>query len=572
MDFLNYLKLNDVVDGPTVARIRDEAAINKTSVFYELYKRYDDPVEEIIPYNLLVTHLEAAAAAAGQHVISVEGTMGFSLDKSVYDALGGVSESIADMLIPIINLSDGQAIAVTNRPDDENLCDRLNYAYRGKSFKFGVASRSVWDVLFREHVEPILFEVMASQMSTIGRGPAEQVKDSEARRFYHKIMNVGLQRRASDVHFLPCSEYCEVLFRIDGDNRRYTKIPLDILEKICNILKSDGKVAVRKPYEPVDGKVRFSPSNGQKPGDEVDMRISIIPTKRGPDLNVRYLSSRLFTFEELGMTPMHMEDYKSLLSLPSGLIVQVGPTGSGKSTTLYAGLSYIHQSLRNIITAEDPVEILMDGISQIDVDHQNRLTFADALTASLRHDPDVIVVGELRDSETASLAVSAANTGHLVLTSLHTNDSIGVFERLIKLGIDSYSLGEVLVAIMGQRLVKRLCPKCKKAYEVSLRSDTARLYRLPEQDSIMTFYKPVGCVHCENTGYRGRIAINEVLFVTPKIRDMIQRHALRYEFEEELRRTSFQSMFSDGISKAIAGITSLEELEKFARDPIAFKG
>ena len=189
------------------------------------------------------------------------------------------------------------------------------------------------------------------------------------------------------------------------------------------------------------------------------LRFSILPAMEGTDTNVRYLNNKKYSFEELGMTERNVQLYKDLLSRPQGLIVMVGPTGSGKSTTLYAGLQYVRSvSLRNIITVEDPVEITMDGITQVSTNDASGLTFANVIRQFLRHDVDIGVVGEIRDEETAAEAVRAATTGHLIISSLHTNDSIGVFERLNRLGIDPYTLGDVLVAIMSQRLVRRLCP------------------------------------------------------------------------------------------------------------------
>lgn len=570
-----YLRDNAILDQKALSELRDNAAIAKRTTFQELLVNGKSEHYNI-DFAKLAEVSKKAAENSGNELVVLEQTAGLGCDREVYEAMGGLTESIAKQFIPLRSRESGKRIAVMLCPDNEVLMDRITRAYKGSAFCIGICDLGMWGSLYRMYVEPLLLGRMAFTFSsTIDSSTAisDKSKDSDARKLYTKLLNVGVAQRASDVHFLPCTNECKVLFRIDGHNHEYTTIPKDVAERIANILKADGAITAPNPHMPLDGKVRFSPSQGEKPNDEVDLRVSIIPTRAGSDLNVRYLSEKLYTFEELGMSSENISQYKELLELPSGMVIQVGPTGSGKSTTLYAGLSYIHNTLRNIITIEDPVEILMDGISQIDVNADNKggLTFSEALKACLRHDPDVVVVGELRDNATAFEAVRAANTGHLVLTSLHTNDSIGAFERMINLGIDPYSLGDVMAAVMGQRLVRLLCPYCKQEYMFDLKSDAARFYKLPNEDRQIKLYRPVGCVHCNNTGYHGRVAINEILLVDSGLRQLIQKHAMRSYFEDYLRKSGFRSMYQDGINKVIAGITSLEEMTMYAKDMIAFK-
>lgn len=576
MKLFEYLRDNSIFDQKTLSELRDNSALAKRTTYQELY-RVKDGTSYSVPFTRLTEIAVAAAKQSGEDLTVLTATAGLVCDKPVYDAMGGLSDNIVKQLIPLQERTTGRRLAVTVCPDNEVFMERVYRAYRGQSYTPAICTSEMWDSIYGMYVEPLLLGHMAYAFSSTtdsSTAVSDKSKESEARRLYTKLLNVGITQRASDVHFLPCSTECKVLFRIDGDNHEYTTVPKDVAERIANILKADGAITVPNPHMPVDGKVRFSPSQGAVAGDEVDLRVSIIPTHSGSDLNVRYLSEKLYTFEELGMTAQNIDLYKNILELPSGLVVQVGPTGSGKSTTLYAGLNYVHTSLRNIITIEDPVEIQMDGISQVDVNADNKggLTFAEALKACLRHDPDVVVVGELRDNATAFEAVRAANTGHLVLTSLHTNDSIGAFERLVNLGIDSYSLGEVMAAVMGQRLVRRLCPHCKEKVMLSLKSDIAKFYGFPSEDMEVPIYKAVGCVHCNNTGYRGRVAINEVMVVDSGIRQLIQKHAMRSYFEEYLREANFRTMYQDGLGKVLAGITSLDELTMYAKDVIAFKG
>lgn len=576
MSFVSYLKSSGILDNRQFQSLSDKAGLARMDTFEYLLKTGEIEGRKF-ELEELAKLLEGWGPEVNRTFVQVYDTKGWQVNRNVYKAAGGINERIVERILPLVQEHTGKNILITMRPSDEGLLNQLDRWYAGIPYLIGVCSEEMWQSLYKLYVQPLLIESMATVLSeTSDAGTVQNAvnKDSEARRFYRHLLNIGIEQGASDVHFIPCSDRCEVHFRIDGENTHYTDIHKNVLSKLNIILQNDGHVSVKNPREPIDGKVRYSPSDGKVPGDEIDLRISIIPSKAGPDINVRYLSSRLFTFEQLGMSEDNIKMYKALLDLPSGMIVQVGPTGSGKSTTLYTGLAYVHESLRNVMTAEDPVEILMDGVTQIDVDNEpnSPLKFSDALKAALRHDPDVIVVGELRDKATAELAVRASNTGHLVLTSLHTNDSIGAFERLINMGVDPYSLGEVMVAVMGQRLVRRLCPHCKKAYEVGLKTMTARFYGLPNKEGSMTFYAPGGCIHCNNTGYKGRVAINEVLVIDSTIRNFIQKHEVREVFEQELRKRKFNTMYSDGLQKAIQGITSLDELKKFAADTIAFKG
>ena len=572
MFLASYLKEHQLLDNNVLTKLRDKSALSRTSAYNEVWR---DATAEIygVDYMKLEEWMSEAAKAAGIPLTVFSDTKGYEPDLDHYGKIGGVSEDNKEQYLLLREVGAGRKFIVTTRPDDPSMRGYLKGHYSGEEFSYGICTPAIYQSLYSFYIEPLLVSKAANivSLSNNALSALDAAKDSEGRRLWRRLMNVGLDRHASDIHFIPMTKACRVLYRIDGTNVPYTEIPLDVMERIGNILKTEAKVQVKNPKDPIDGKARYSPSGSPEDPNALDIRLSIIPAKAGSDINIRYLPEKLYTFEEIGMTKENIARYKSLLKLPSGLIVQVGPTGSGKSTTLYAGLSHISHDNLNIITAEDPVEILMDGISQIDVD-DTHLTFEMALKAMLRHDPDVIVVGELRDKATAELAVRAANTGHLVLTSLHTNDSIGAFERMINMGVDNYALGEVVAAVMGQRLVKRLCPHCKMPYKLKYNTPTAAFYGLHQEEGEGTFYRPRGCVHCKNTGYAGRVAINEILVVDSELRMAIQRHSVRRVFEEHLRRTGFRTMYRDGLQKAIEGITSLEELTPYASDAIAFKG
>lgn len=576
MEFIEFRAKKRGLNQKEAQGISDNAGISKKTVFQYLCdstEYTEDPSKLDELFGDVLEWLEGE----GYRAECITESIGLTCETDVYSRLGGLGEKLSSVFMPFYRSANLEKLIITTKPDDVGLLEKLSATYGGRFFKVCVCNGGLWESLQDLYVRPFLLSQQAKKLSleSVDGTQVQDVReDSETRKLYRDLVNAGMARNASDIHFLPCSDTCQVLYRIDGVNHIYTEIPKNVLEKISNIIKVDAKIPNRSPREALDGKIRYSPSGGKVPNDAIDLRVSLIPAKAGMDISVRYLSSKLFTFEQLGMTQANIDQFIELLNLPSGMVVMVGPTGSGKSTTLYTGLAYIHNSLRNIMTAEDPVEILMDGISQFDVDsdEKSKFTFSDALKASLRHDPDVVVVGELRDADTAALAIRAANTGHLVLTSLHTNDSLSVFERLINLGVEPYSLGEVIAAVMSQRLVRRLCPVCKQAYEFDLSTDEAKKYGFKQEDKTITLYRPVGCVKCGNTGYHGRVAINEILRIDSKLRDFIQRHATRNSFEVELHNRHFRTMFHDGMEKVINGITSLDEMKCYANDSLSFKG
>lgn len=502
---------------------------------------------------------------------------GLTVDMDVIKLLGGTQLITSLKAMPLRD-REHNLLLVFYVPDERYNLSLIQQKLERHKYKKYVCTEDLWLAMWSIYMSPIMLAAQASKLSSIQTVTNEtQSQTSEAKSLFMQFIIEGYQMRASDIHFIPCSNHCDLQYRVDGVNFLYCTIPSDVLSKVNNLLRQN--VASAKPYQPIDGKLSYRmPTDGKN----VDLRFSIIPGMFGADINIRFLSNEKMTFEELGMTPVNIQRYKSILDLPQGLVVMVGPTGSGKTTTLYSGLSYIRESMANIIAIEDPVEITMEGITQINVSSANNdeighLTFPEALKASLRHDPDVIVVGEIRDNATAEEALRAATTGHLVIASLHTNDSISVIERLRHMGLESYALGEVLVAIMGQRLVRRLCPKCKEEYVFTVGHADHLKWGLPEGKTY-TLYKPVGCEYCSNKGYRGRIAINEILEVDTDLRDLIQRHVMRSEIEQYLSipredgSSKFVSMYSDGMHKVISGVTSLAELERLARDRTAFKG
>lgn len=570
MDLAEYVKERNLLPEEILTTVTNNYLVRKRTFFEELYKNGE--IYSVSEETLLQWALEAG----GPGYELLESTKGFSTDSDDYAKLGGV-EICMNLQVMCIRRIKRALCICTSRPDDPGLVAILNKAFGVGTYTFGICTRNVWDAIYQIEVEPLYIESQARKLeSTSAFGQTEKAtrRDSEARRVYNHIIMFGIARGASDIHLIPCDHECRVLYKIDGVNYQAMKIPLATSQRVCNILLADGNVPNKGPNVPLDGKIKYVPENSTSEKDVRDLRFSIMPTRRGADINVRFLSNKLYTFSELGMSEHNVKLYERILDMPQGLVMQVGPTGSGKSTTLYAGIKFItDSSLRNIITGEDPVEILMEGITQVDVNEEAGLTFARISRQFLRHDVDVGIIGEIRDEETALEAVRAATTGHLVISSLHSNDSLGVIERLIRLRVDPYTLSEVLVAVMGQRLVRRLCPHCKQEY--ILHADDEEAVKFGISDRIgadgIKMYRGAGCQSCNNLGFKGRIAVNEILVVDRTLRDMIQRHVTRREMEDHLRQINFKTMFSDACDKALSGVTALSELEAMRSDTLAFK-
>lgn len=571
MDLRPYLQSHSIIPDKLLADAINNSLKNRRTLFEELLVncgQYEMDEKQV---------LQLAEAAGEGEVRVITTTKGLSCYLKGYRDLGGVEQCCTAQILSVTDEED-TIVFIMMRPDDPALLHKIDRAMNGVPYSLAVTSTFIYKTLHDTDVEPLRIEAMSSKLDADAREARSvrsggEKRESEARTIYNRMLNLGIDRGASDIHIMPLQNKCHILYRIDGVNYKLMEIPKEIGERISNILCTDAGVQRRGELTAADGKVRYIPQGDDRTDTKPrDLRFSLLPSTKGIDINVRYLNDKTYTFEQLGMTPKNEQLYKELLARPQGLIMQVGPTGSGKSTTLYAGLQFVRtQNLRNIITVEDPVEITMDGITQVTTNDASGLTFANVIRQFLRHDVDIGVVGEIRDEETALEAVRAATTGHLVISSLHTNDAIGVFERLIRLGIDPYTLGDVLVAIMSQRLVRRLCPHCKEPYELPLNSSRARFFDLPEGDGTMTFYKAVGCEHCHNMGYAGRIATNEILQIDSAIRHKIQTHAPRQEYEQYLRSKGYETMYQDALSKAKLGLTSLEELEPMKADTLAFK-
>ncbi len=394
----------------------------------------------------------------------------------------------------------------------------------------------------------------------IQAGSDEQTDESPAvLQLIDIILKSAIISRASDIHVEATEKNCMVRDRIDGMLRQSFIFDRDIFAPLSSRLKLLANLDIAEKRKPQDG--RFSATIT---GKEFDFRVSTLPTLFGESIVMRILDKTkvLIRLEDAGMSKTSYDRFSEAIKVPFGIVLVTGPTGSGKTTTLYGALNAIKDVKDKIITVEDPVEYQMNGIQQVQVNAHVGLGFADALRSILRQDPDKVMIGEIRDHETLRIAIQAALTGHLVLSTLHTNDAVSAINRILDMGIESYLVSGSLVAIQAQRLVRKICTYCKKEYIPSERLLSEIREYLPEEP---VFYKGEGCKECQQTGYMGREMISEVLPVSETLSRMIAAGASKDEMEKQAIQEGFVSMFEDGINKALAGETTLDEVYRVAR-------
>ena len=385
---------------------------------------------------------------------------------------------------------------------------------------------------------------------------SQDVQSSPVVQLVTSMVEQAARQRASDIHIEAKEDSVRVRFRIDGSLYEKFTYSIHLLPAIMARLKIIGGMDIAEKRKPQDG--RFTILVDKR---EYDIRVSVLPTVYGEKCVMRLAQKKALTRNksELGFSPSELQAFDDILKNPNGILLVTGPTGSGKSTTLYTALSELNKEDVNIVTVEDPVEANIDGINQVQVNVKADLTFASALRSILRQDPDIIMIGEIRDGETAQIAVQASITGHLVVSTLHTNSAAGSINRLINMGVEGYLLADSLVGIIAQRLVRRLCPYCKKPHLIT---DTERRIMGIRADVNPEIYEPVGCERCDNTGYSGRIGIYEIMKITPPLKELISRNASVSELKQMGMREGMHTLRQSATMLVIKGITSVHEMIK----------
>ncbi|WLG50066.1 type IV-A pilus assembly ATPase PilB [Pseudomonas sp. FP1742] len=392
--------------------------------------------------------------------------------------------------------------------------------------------------------------------------PGQDTDDAPVVRFVHKMLLDAIKSGSSDLHFEPYEKTYRVRVRTDGMLREVAKPPTQLANRIASRLKVMASLDISERRKPQDGRIKMRLSKSKS----IDFRVNTLPTLWGEKVVIRILdpSSAQMGIDALGYEPEQKDLYMAALKQPQGMILVTGPTGSGKTVSLYTGLNILNTVDINISTAEDPVEINIEGINQVNVNPRQGMDFAQALRSFLRQDPDVIMVGEIRDLETAEIAIKAAQTGHMVLSTLHTNSAAQTLTRLHNMGIQGFNIATSISLIIAQRLARKLCSHCKKPIEIP--RETLLKEGFPEERiGSFTIYEPVGCDQCNN-GYKGRVGIYEVVKNTPDLQRLIMAEGNSLEIDLQMRKDGFNDLRTSGLLKAMQGITSLEEINRVTKD------
>jgi len=497
-------------------------------------------------------------------------------------SLGYVDKTLAQRLqvLPFdYKAVTGELYVAMANPVDLSAIEFLEKKTGVKIKPFAAVPSEVRDNLETRYAQSLSTEVTAALKEAGGEQPmevktvnirkvGELIKEAPIAKIVTTVLEFAIKSRASDVHIEPLEERTRVRYRIDGILHEKLVLPRKIHDALVSRIKILSDMKIDEKRIPQDGRFNF-----QTDTEEVDLRVSTLPTAHGEKVVMRLLkkTGAVPTLQELGLRGRALKNLEEAVLRPHGIILVTGPTGSGKTTTLYSVLSRINTTKVNIVTLEDPVEYQMPGVNQVQINPQAGLTFASGLRSFLRQDPNIIMVGEVRDEETAELAVQASLTGHLVFSTLHTNSSSGALPRLLDMKAEPYLLASTITAIVGQRVARKVCIACKKAYEpapeivTDIKAVLGRLWA-PDPNKKVELYKGEGCDQCGNTGYKGRVGIFEVLPVTEKIGRLILEHAAASEIEKVAVEEGMIVMKQDGYLKVVEGVTSIDEVLRVAQE------
>ena len=453
--------------------------------------------------------------------------------------------------VPLGEDAASVAVAMAN-PLDGDAVEALVFALR-RPVKIVAAAASeievAWEKLYnggaaRNEATPDNNADLADDVERL----RDMASEAPVIRFVNRLISQAVELRASDIHLEPLQNRLRVRFRLDGRLREMEDAPEGGAAAIISRLKIMARLNIAERRLAQDGRFRMALR-----GLDVDLRIATTPTLHGEAVVLRILDSGQVELDlaKLGFPAARLGDWRRLLALPHGIVLVTGPTGSGKTTTLYAGLKEINTADRKILSIEDPIELQLEGVNQVQVKPAIGLGFAQALRSFLRHDPDVILVGEIRDLETAQTAVQAALTGHLILSTLHTNDAASAITRLVDMGIDDYLLASTLHGVLAQRLVRKLCPHCRQPVQLAAP---------PAGYEAAQFYEAVGCGACGGTGFSGRTVISELMVMTDELRRLAMRRVSADEVRAQALAQGMVTLHADGVAKAVAGVTTLDEV------------
>jgi len=475
-------------------------------------------------------------------------------------------------LIAPVSYQDGKLTVVMVNPFNQSAINELRFASKIDNIvSYAALKKTIEDVLnrlypqTREILEEISevseIEIDTSELEISLDAISKEAGEGPIVRLANFLITEAVNLGASDIHIEPQEKKLVVRYRVDGVLRIFHEFPINIKDAVAARFKIMAKLDISERRKPQDGRIRAKIGN-----KKVDLRVSTVPVVYGEKIVMRiqeaekYLSVRL---EDLGFEPDDLEKFRKAIWTPWGMILVTGPTGSGKTTTLYSALMERNSPDVNIMTAEDPVEVSIPGLNQVQVNERIGLTFASVLRAFLRQDPDIILIGEIRDMETAEIGIRAALTGHLVFSTLHTNDAPSSITRLVDMGIEPFLVGSSLILVVAQRLLRKLCPNCKLVDDTP-KEALVRLGVLKSLDENITIYKanPKGCGECNGTGYKGRTAVHEILEVDEEMRKLIVRGATAEDIRDLAKRKGMRTLYEAGILKVRRGITDIAEVER----------
>ncbi len=473
------------------------------------------------------------------------------------------------MAIPYGQVNSSLHVAMAD-PTDLNAIDSIRFR-TGLTVEVSIATesqiRKALDIFYDtgmqtqdvlEEFDDDDIESVASEASDLDQGDsAKAAEDAPVVKLVNYVLREAINRKASDIHVEPYEKSFRVRFRIDGSLYEVIKPPLKLRNAVVSRLKIMARLDIAERRLPQDGRIKLKLGKGR----DMDFRVSVLPTLFGEKVVLRLLdkSNLQLDMTKLGFEEKPLKGFKEAIHKPFGMVLVTGPTGSGKTTTLYSALSELNQTTENLSTAEDPVEFNLMGINQVQMHEEIGLTFASALRSFLRQDPDIIMVGEIRDFETAEIAVKAALTGHMVLSTLHTNDAPQTINRMLNMGVEPFLVASAVNCIVAQRLARRLCANCKR--EIEPPAEALRDLGVKMEDiGTFTVYETQGCSTCSNTGYKGRVALYEVMPITDEIKELILAGASAMELKREAIRLGMETLRTAGINKLKDGVTTVNEV------------
>jgi len=521
----------------------EEGMLNSDEVLAALARQLDLPIRTELPLDEIDDDyaLRVPIGYAKQHRLLAIGG----------DAERGVVKVVASDPLAISALDDLRILFDGAEIQLELASDRLILGAINSVFDRGATAT---DQLAEEATDDL--DMLALEISGEPQDLLEATDDAPIIRLVNSMLQHAVKERASDIHIEPFEREIRVRFRIDDVLYEPMKpLPRSLQASIASRIKIMGSLDIAEKRLPQDGRIRLKIA-----GRDYDVRLSTIPVQFGERLVLRLLpdSQELVDLEKIGFSKVQLEVLERIMKRPNGIFLVTGPTGSGKTTTLHAALASINDTDKNIITIEDPVEIQQPGVAQIEVNPKINLTFAAGLRSILRQDPNVVLVGEIRDKETAEIAIQASLTGHLVLSTLHTNDAPSAITRLVDMGIEPFLVGSSLVAVLAQRLVRVLCPHCREAY-IAQEHELRELGLRPTEKTI-TLYRGVGCASCNHTGYHGRVGIFEMMLIDDEIRGMVSSNIDSKTIKKAAVSKGMGTLRQDGVRKALRGISSVAEV------------